>query len=176
MAQLTGMEIARKIRQFDNYVEIVFTTAILDYISEGYEVRAYRYLLKPLKYDDLLNHTSSCIEDIINKNKTIVIKDKSDKYVLLIEEILYIEILRKDLTIYTEDNTYTVKMSMKSIENTLLKHNFYRCHKSYLINLKKVTSFNGNLIFVKGNEIPLSRYRYKELTNRMVHILGDILC
>lgn len=76
MDKLTGIDAARKIREFDRNVEIVFTTAILDYIHEGYEVKAYRYLLKPLEYECILKHTKTCIEELVNKKDTIAIKDK----------------------------------------------------------------------------------------------------
>ncbi|MFR8870202.1 LytR/AlgR family response regulator transcription factor [Paraclostridium sordellii] len=176
MAKLTGIETARKIREFDSTVEIVFTTALLDYIHEGYEVRAYRYLLKPLNYANLLKHTNSCIEDILDKNDTIVIKDRRKTIVLLIDKILYIEVLKKELTIYTEEESYTVKMSMKSIENNLLKKAFFRCHKSFLINLRRVSSFKENAVIIRCNEIPVSRYRYKNFKIELANILGDILC
>ena len=50
MNGLNGMDVARRIREFDNNVEIIFTTSVLDYVCEGYEVNAYRYMLKPIEY------------------------------------------------------------------------------------------------------------------------------
>lgn len=176
MDKLTGMDTARKIREFDSRVEIIFTTAMLEYIHEGYEVRAYRYLLKPLNYEDLLKHVNSCINDVFDKNETIVIKDKNETIVILIDNILFIEVFKKEITIYTEDRNYTFKMSMKNIEKELLKKNFFRCHKSFLINLKKVRSLKQNIITVGSSEIPVSRYRFKDLKFKLVHILGDTLC
>lgn len=69
MDGLNGMEVARKIRQIDKKeVEIIFTTSLIEYIQEGYEVRAYRYLLKPIKLEDLKKHIILCIEEL-TKNK-----------------------------------------------------------------------------------------------------------
>ena len=178
MDKLTGMDAARKIREFDNNVEIVFTTAILDYIHEGYEVRAYRYLLKPLKYECILKHTKACIEELIDKKDTIVIKDKSQTAIIQTNDILYIEVLRKEVTIYTKEENYLFKTSMKSIEDKLAKKNFFRCHKSYLINLKKVKSLREkeNVVTIDSYEIPVSRYKLKNLKIKLAHILGDTLC
>ncbi len=53
MEKLNGMDTARKIREVDNEMEIIFITSLIDYVQEGYEVRAYRYLLKPIELEDL---------------------------------------------------------------------------------------------------------------------------
>ena len=50
MKKLTGMDVARKIRERNDKSEIIFTTGLIDYIHDGYEVRAYRYLLKPIQF------------------------------------------------------------------------------------------------------------------------------
>lgn len=178
MDELTGMDTARKIRKFDNNVEIVFTTAILDYIHEGYEVRAYRYLLKPLKYECILKHTKACIEELIDRKDTIVLKHKSETTIIQTNDILYIEVLRKEVTINKKEEKRLFKTSMKSIEDNLIKKNFFRCHKSYLINLKKVKSLNEkeNIVTIDSFEIPVSRYKLKELKIKLAHILGDVLC
>lgn len=53
MEKLNGMDTARKIREVDNEMEIIFVTSLIDYVQEGYEVRAYRYLLKPIELEEL---------------------------------------------------------------------------------------------------------------------------
>ncbi|GKZ02956.1 LytR/AlgR family response regulator transcription factor [Paraclostridium bifermentans] len=178
MDKLTGMDAARKIREFDRNVEIVFTTAILDYIHEGYEVKAYRYLLKPLEYECILKHTKTCIEELVNKKDTIAIKDKSQTSIIQINDILHVEVLRKEITIHTKEGKQVFKTSMKSIEDSLNKKNFFRCHKSYLINLNKVKALRekDNLVIIDKYEIPVSRYKLKSLKISLAHMLGDILC
>ena len=52
MGQINGMDTARKIRVLDDRVEIIFITSLIEYALEGYEVRAYRYLIKPVKYEN----------------------------------------------------------------------------------------------------------------------------
>lgn len=53
MEKLNGMDTARKIREVDDEMEIIFVTSLIDYVQEGYEVRAYRYLLKPIELEEL---------------------------------------------------------------------------------------------------------------------------
>lgn len=178
MGKLTGMDTARRIRKFDKNVEIIFTTAIADYIHDGYEVRAYRYLLKPLNYENILKHTKSCVDELMGKRDTLVVKDRLQTAIIQTSDILYVEVLRKEITIYTEDDKQIFKTSMKSIEENLIKKKFFRCHKSYLINLKKVKSLREkeNEVIIKNHQIPVSRYKIKDLKVELAHILGDVLC
>lgn len=93
MGQINGMDTARKIREVDNKMEIIFITSLIDYVQEGYEVRAYRYLLKPIESGELKKHVLACIKEIeINKNNYIVIKNNPNTYKIYSNEIKYIEV------------------------------------------------------------------------------------
>ncbi|HBG0267417.1 TPA: response regulator transcription factor, partial [Clostridioides difficile] len=137
MLQLTGMDVAKIIRETNDTSEIIFITSIVDYIQEGYKVRAYRYLLKPIDFGDLNESILSCISDIIKKRENfMLIENKGIINKILINSIMYIEVRKKVLTIHTKNDTYYTKNSMDKIELELEKYNFFRCHKSYLINLE----------------------------------------
>ena len=71
---------------------------------------------------------------------------------------------------------YSIKMSMSKIEKTLKDCGFFRCHASYMINLSKVESMYGNTVKVGGKDIPISKYKVKELKLAITNILGDIIC
>ena len=64
---LSGMDLAKLIRKEDDRSEIIFVTSLVEYIQEGYTVRAYRYLLKPIEYEELKKHLLNCISDIKRK-------------------------------------------------------------------------------------------------------------
>ncbi|WP_044305638.1 LytR/AlgR family response regulator transcription factor, partial [Clostridioides difficile] len=139
MLQLTGMDVAKIIRETNDTSEIIFITSIVDYIQEGYKVRAYRYLLKPIDFGDLNESILSCISDIIKKRENfMLIENKGIINKILINSIMYIEVRKKVLTIHTKNDTYYTKNSMDKIELELEKYNFFRCHKSYLINLEYI--------------------------------------
>lgn len=177
MKKLTGMDVARKIRKVDSNSEIIFTTGVREYIQDGYEVRAYRYLLKPIKFEYLKEHVNTCIKDIIKKNENnIVIQNKGEIYKIKIDEITFIEVRNKDITIHTINQNYNTKTNMKSIEKELNKYNFYRCHKSFLINMKYVDHIQQNIVCVNSTEIPISRHRAKKFKMKLLSVLGDIIC
>lgn len=176
MSELSGMDVARKIREFDSNVEIIFTTSVEQYVFEAYEVKAYRYLVKPIEYEKFKKEVKICISDYLAKNGMISINSNKATIKIPIGEILYAEVMKKEVTIYTESKVYTIETSMKRVENKLSNYGFFRCHHSYLVNLNKVNEMRDKSIFINDNEIPVSRMRYKSLKVKLVNLLGDSLC
>ena len=177
MLQLTGMDVAKIIRETNDTSEIIFITSIVDYIQEGYKVRAYRYLLKPIDFGDLNESILSCISDIIKKRENfMLIENKGIINKILINSIMYIEVRKKVLTIHTKNDTYYTKNSMDKIELELEKYNFFRCHKSYLINLGYIQFICKNTVVINDEDIPVSKYRMSDLKKKLTYVLGDVLC
>ncbi|MBY1267758.1 LytTR family DNA-binding domain-containing protein [Clostridioides difficile] len=177
MLQLTGMDVAKIIRETNDTSEIIFITSIVDYIQEGYKVRAYRYLLKPIDFGDLNESILSCISDIIKKRENfMLIENKGIINKILINSIMYIEVRKKVLTIHTKNDTYYTKNSMDKIELELEKYNFFRCHKSYLINLEYIQFICKNTAVINDEDVPVSKYRMANLKKKLTYVLGDVLC
>ncbi|MBS5788212.1 MAG: response regulator transcription factor [Clostridioides difficile] len=178
MGQINGMDTARKIRELGNKMKIIFITSLIDYVQEGYEVRAYRYILKPIESKELKQHVITCIKEIeTNKNKYIVIKNRSNTYKIYSNEIKYIEVQKKEMSIHTINKSFDVRYSLGKIEKDLNLDNFVRCHKSFLVNLSYVENIKLNIaILESGEEIPISRYRYKDVKEKFLKFLGDTIC
>ena len=171
----SGMDIARKLRDINIKTEIIFITSMQNYVYEAYEVKAFRYMLKPIEYDLLSKYLKDCISEILNKNNMIVIKSNKNTLVLPINNILYIEVVRKIVTIYVLDGQHKIEISLKKLEKQLLNYSFFRCHNSYLVNLKAISGIKGNFIIINDYEVPVSRSKYKELQTKLAFTLGDIL-
>jgi DNA-binding LytR/AlgR family response regulator len=177
MYKTSGMDVARSIRARENKSsEIIFITSLVDYMQEGYEVRAYRYLLKPIKYEDLKKHISSCIKEVYEKNKYLLIKIKGDAFKLKLSEITHIEVRREYVTINTVSNTYEIKSAMNNIEKDINSNSFYRCHKSFLVNLEYIESIKQYVAILENKvEVPISRYKVKSTKQRLFDLIGDKL-
>lgn len=177
MEKLTGMDVARKIREFDSKIEIIFTTAIWDYLQEGYEVKAYRYLMKPISYDNFKKNIGACIESLLKSDEScLVLQSKDSINRVLIDSILYIETDRRELIVHTTDDIFTIRMSMGKLEKMLSDRNFFRCHTSFLVNLKKIEQLEHNEITIENNKIPVSKHRIKDFKIKLTSVLGDIIC
>ncbi len=179
MEGINGIEIAKKIRLFDTNVIIIFITAVIDFMQQGYEVRAFRYLLKPIDYNDFSKHLLQCEEDI-NKSceNHLTIKEDNEGQVIIIpiDSILYIETDSRSVIIHTDNQIYKTRVSINKLEKHLENKIFYRCHRSYLINLNKVRCISKNSVLIKDNEILVSRYKLKDLKVKVTNMLGDLLC
>lgn len=178
MLGMNGIDTAKKIRLFDTNVNIIFTTAISDFMQEGYEVRAFRYLLKPIQYDDFLKHINKCKGEIIDKKeKYISIKEleTGQTVIIPINNILYIETECRITLIHTDNKIYKTRESIKLFEKELKEYSFYRCHRAYLINLYKVNSIGKQMAMIKGNEVLVSRYKEKELKIRLADVLESLI-
>lgn len=177
MGKVTGMDVAKNIRLNNDTSEIIFITSLVDYIQEGYKVRAYRYLLKPIQFKDLKENILSCISDIIKKRDNfMLIENKGILNKILIKDIMYIEVRKKELTIHTTEGIYYTKNSLEKVEAELGKYNFFRCHKSYLINMEHIQFISKNTAVIKNEEIPVSKHRMSNLKTKLTHVLGDVLC
>lgn len=89
---------------------------------------------------------------------------------------MYIDVIKKDLSIYTQENIYHSKNSLDRMEKELEKYNFYRCHKSYLVNLEYIDTIKGNTVFIGDYQISVSKYRISNLKKRITIMLGDVIC
>ena len=164
--------------EFDEEVEIIFMTSYPEYMQKGYEVRAYRYLLKPIKEDDIRNNIISLIELLkVERSKYLCISTKDNIHRIAINSIVYIETERPNLIINTISSSYKSKITMKNIETYLNDYNFFRCHKSYLINLMKVNMLDieNNIVFINQNSIIVSRYKIKLLREKLNSCLVDVI-
>lgn len=178
MTCMNGIEIAKKIRKFDTNVKIIFITAIAGFMQQGYEVRAFRYLLKPINYNDFSKHIIQCKNNILNSRKKCIKINEIDEFktvILTIDSILYIESMNRFILIHTDKKVYKIRESITNFENELKGYSFYRCHRAYLINLNKVSAMDKNSVFIKDNEIMVSRYKIKDLKIKITDMLADLI-
>lgn len=177
MGQINGMDTARKIRSIDDKVEIIFITSLIEYALEGYEVRAYRYLIKPVKYENLKENIINCIKEIDIKNKYIIVKQQGNQIKLDINEITYVEVQKETITIHTLNEVYKTNGTMSNIEKDIDCDRFFRCHKSFLVNLEHIKSIKQyTAILENSEEVPVSRYRFKETKDKFFDLIEEKLC
>lgn len=174
---LKGLEIASTIKERYPNCGIVFTTAlsskeILDKISD---TNYHGYLMKPFSLkslESLLYLTVKklgLINEIEKRNKTekiISIRENGRIKLIQENEIHLIKAEGLYLRIYTEKNTYYIRELMKNFQPKLNNDTFIRVQKSYIINMRKVMSFNSRTCIVLNQEITLKRGLYKELVDK----------
>lgn len=176
MDKINGMDTARKIRTFDNNVEIIFITGVWDYVQERYEVRAYRYIIKPIDFNSFETQINLCIKDIENqKRPSIVSTYKGEVNKIEIGSILYIETDNRNTLIHTSQKSYRSNMGISKLEKHLEGSTFFRCHNSFLINLEYINKIGKDSVFLGQYEVQVSRHKMKDLKIQFTSFLGDKL-
>ena len=157
MGAMDGVSLAKKIRQENESVQIVFITGFADYIAEGYEVSALHYLMKPVKQDKLFAVLDRAVAAIQKTERVILLPVGGEMLRLPVGQVQYVEAFSHTVAIVTGIDTIQVKLPISEIEK-LLGNGFVRCHRSYLVGLKHIARLSKTeVILDKGKTLPLSR-------------------
>ena len=165
MPQMDGLNTARFLRKNHVDAKIVFCTKHGECALQGYEVQAYDFLVKPIsekRVERLLYRYYK--ETLKDEEKYLLVYKRTRKEWIPIKRVRYfLSDRRKIKAVMTSSKDVAeFYMKMEEVEEKVGKRGFLRCHQSYLINVEHVVSWDGNNIFLTGNErIPVSR-RYKE--------------
>ena len=164
MPGLDGMQTAKRIRQILPELHVVFITSHDEFALSGYEVSAYRFLVKPVQPQKLIEAIESVKEDLLSQ-KSIMIRSKGEEAILKIRDILYFEAQNQNVKITLHNRTYANRSNIDFYESLLCNDDFYRIHRSYLVNLKYITFIGSRDIKLSnGDLIPVSRLRKTQFT------------
>ena len=162
LPKLKGMAF---LKTLTNPPAVIVTTAYHQYAVEGFELNVTDYLLKPFEFERFLvavNKVKSIPKDeqVLNGNNEkdfIFLNVNKKKVKILFPEIVYIESQREYIKIVTTKKTYISKISTKEIESVLPSNLFKRIHRSFIISLDKIESYNAETVEVNGISIPIGR-------------------
>lgn len=170
MPDINGLEFSKVI---DPKIKVVFTTAFDQYAIEGYKVNALDYLLKPISYDEFHTSALKCQGTIMS---TITVEENTQQFIFVKSEykqvkiefsnILYIEGLKDYVKIWLKSETKPILtiMSLKLLEQSL-SSNFMRIHRSFIVALDKVTSFEKGQVLI-GDSVRITvAEQYKKKFN-----------
>ncbi|MBR3826472.1 MAG: response regulator transcription factor [Alistipes sp.] len=179
MPDMSGLDFVRALTS-SHY--IVFTTAHPEFALEGFKLNAIDYLLKPFTYDEFMKATQKVIslvdlverchaaESAIAQNEAettdkefISVKADYKTQLVKIVDIVYLESAGEYVRLHIEgSSTITTLFRLKNMETTLPQDQFLRVHRSYIVNLKRISSYTKGRIFLDNGEyIPLGE-NYKE--------------
>lgn len=161
MPPVNGIDLAKSIRQYDQSVILVFFTAYLEYAPAGYEVNAFRYLLKPVTEENVL----SVIRDIRAKleNATLSIKTPECNLLLHIQDLQHLEADNKNTILHYKGDVIILRKGLSDMESLLPASFFFRIHRKYIINLAYVREFDeAHVTLDSGRTFPVSRRNVKE--------------
>lgn len=162
MKPVNGIALAKKIRSRDRNAILIFLTAYLEYAPEGYEVNAFRYLLKPVSEKDISTVMMEVRRELETAH-TLRVRTSGCELLLHTRDLRYLEADNKDTVLYYMDDVITLRKGLNELEAQLSPFFFFRVHRKFLVNLTHVREFDeGRLTLDCGKTIPISRRRNRD--------------
>ena len=186
--KLDGMLLAKTINKFKNKPKIIFITAYENYAVEAFNLDIFDYILKPYSEERIISMLNKleklCNTKKQNKNEKKSLSQKVPNkislwkdnkiYIVNIDDIYYCEAKERYTYIYTKDEEYHIRECISEVEKIINSENFFKCHRSYLVNLLKieeVVPWFNNTYLLKLNsekyEITVSRSKVKNFRELM---------
>lgn len=167
MEQMDGFQTATKYKEIYRDCIIIMFTMHTELSRKGYMVDAFRYIDKANMSEEILEALSSA-DRLLQRNHKIKVNVVNLGIIqLIIKDIIYIETEKRNIRIHTTQVDYISSDNISYMEEKLLHYGFFRCHKSYLINLDAVISFDHiDVYMMDGSKAMVSTRKYKELKRR----------
>lgn len=159
MPQVNGMDAAKKLREIDSSVNLLFVTNMAQYAVKGYSVNAFDFLVKPVVYGDFKMR----LNQVVNKVKKERPKDVTIHAVegtlirLAIDEINYISVRSHRLTYHTEKGEFIVRGNIGQLEKEYVPYGFLRSNNCYLVNPRHISFVGKNFLRIGDDELLISR-------------------
>ena len=150
-SEISGLDIARKLRDYNKNTYIIFTTGHLEYVMMAYKYKTFDYLPKPITFEKIEETVIRLFNDATN-NSNRYLKLASKNMLINEDDIYYIKKDGMRTIFISPDQSYEIYNSFSKIQNSL-PSNFIRCHKSYIVNINKISDIriNINKIYFKNN-------------------------
>lgn len=162
MPQTNGMELAAKLRELQYDGEVIFLTGYTDYMQDAFKVRAFRYLQKPIR-EDQLEEALCAAEEEFQQQYLVLTGEKVFR--IKIRDILYLEAVHNETYIVTKTGELVVRSPMREIYEMLDPAEFIQTHKSYVVALRAIRYVGNQEVVLQELQprIPLSRRRQQEV-------------
>ncbi len=177
MPKITGIDFLKSLQ---NHPEVIITTAYRNYAVESFELDVLDYLIKPIAFERFMSainrfyrNKSNNRQELSNKSETDIpnyfyVKENKRMVKIEFSKILYVESIKDYVKIHTDNFSVVTKMTISNLEEKLPETDFLRVHRSFIVNLSKISSYTSYSLIISEKEIPIGR-SYK---NSVVSILG----
>ncbi|MCI8490515.1 MAG: response regulator transcription factor [Lachnospiraceae bacterium] len=173
MQDIDGMKTAQIFREKAPDAILIFVSSSREYVFEAYDVEAFQYLLKPVDERKLKQALQKAVLKTESSSQEFMIVSKErQKQKLFLDDIYYFEIKGRKIDAHGAEGIFTYYGKIGELEDTLQGKGFFRCHKSYLINLKYVDGYNRQeVILENGKHIVIAKRRYEEFCQTILKVM-----
>lgn len=166
-----------KIREFDDRVQLLFVTNMVQFALEGYAVDAADFIVKPISYRTFAPRMDKILKRVEHtRTRFLLVKQGKESVYCSIRDIAYVESLNKKTIIHRkEEEPIYCSEPLYVLEEKLATEPFFRCHNAFLVNLDYIQSLGTDNITIQGDRIPVSKYRKKDFMNALANYRGRML-
>ena len=173
MQHLDGMETARRIRELDSDVLLIFITNMAQYAIKGYAVGALDYVLKPVPYFAFSQQLQKAVNQLAKRTRHyLAVPVDGGMRRLDAATIYYIESEGHRVHFYTEDGDFSAPGALKALEEKLTGRLFARCNSGYLVNLAQVSGVQQSTVQVGPHELQISRPKRRAFLAALADYIG----
>lgn len=170
-----GMETARMLRRQNHHNLLIFVTVLKEYVFEAFDVEAFDYLVKPLDIDHFRHTMDRVLKTLRERTeKTIVIQKGASCEIIPLSQIVYCEVQGRKLYLHQSNGKILDYYNKLKDFEQCVDGRFFKCHRSYLVNLEYVRGYNaGQILLSQGEKIPISRLREQDLTQSLLYYMKE---
>lgn len=173
MPHMNGLEAARRLRNTDANVCLIFITTLAQYAIKGYEVNAFDFLVKPVEYELFKIKLSKAVSHIGSTVKaTFTVTNVNGMRKIPLSEISYVESVQHYLYFHTAKEVHKMRASLGDVKPLFKQNGFAEINRSFLVNLSYVDGYNNAEVEVAGEKLPLSRIYKTQFLNELTAYLG----
>ena len=172
MPGISGMEVAKALRERADKTVIIFITGEEQYVFDSFDVQAFHYLVKPFSDQKL--------GEVLNKAKELITKEKRQpekKYVMVnsggshiricLSDVIYAEVFNSKVIVHTTDSDIEYYGRLTELEK-LAGEDFFRTHRAYLVHLKFVKKYDATNVYLKKGQALVSKQNYPKLVQKVL--------
>lgn len=161
--ELNGMETAKKIRDLDKNISIIFTTTSIEHGIESYLVDATHYIVKPILKEELAMAMQKCQDKINLYAKFIEVTKNRRTFKIRLSDIYYAEACQRHTFIYIKNTEFKINLPFhKFVKFYINDYPFVPCHRSYVVNLKHISDlYEMDFVFEDNRKVPISKTFFK---------------
>lgn len=166
MQGMSGIEMARKIRETDPACVLVFITSSADYAFDAYSVRGRIYVKKPVNESSMNMALNECRLEFVKNSRFITVTIGRQMEVHLpLTGICYVEVYNKNILFHMDSDTVTTqRMTLEEVERILGGSPFLRCHRCYIVNMNHVDKLKNGVFTMKhGDNVPVRKNGYADV-------------
>ncbi len=175
MKETDGMTVARKLRKRGFRGYLIFVTVLKEMVFQSFEVQAFDYLVKPIEQRQFDKTMERLLESMQNAGEAnLLVRRGYESHIIALDDIVYCEII--DRKVYLHLISSKIIDYYERIENleSRLDDRFFRCHRSFLINLQYLKSYQDQTAYMEdGTRIPVSRLRSKEFSGVILRYMQE---